>query len=157
MFFLNLRWRYHTVLQKRNSSLRKCNDLIKRFFIPVEYQIVQGKVILLSYKIIYFTAQKMKISIKDFFSRYDQIITHLLKKSLIENLYFLCIAWSKKISFYLYAFSYSFVLNCFSLLTTSWWLFFFKYNLTVVYHKFSVSGNVSFQKLNLYQWTSINT
>ena len=122
MFFLNLRWRYHTVLQKRNSSLRKCNALIKRFFIPVEYQIVQGKVILLSYKIIYFTAQKMKIPIKDFFSRYDQIITHLLKKSLKENIFFVhCL--EQKTSFYLYAFSYSFVLNCFSLLTTSWWLF----------------------------------
>ena len=38
-----------------------------------------------------FTAQKMKFSIKDFFSKCDQILSflriwsHLLKKSLIEN------------------------------------------------------------------------
>ena len=41
------------------------------------------------------TAQKMKFSIKDFFSRYDQIRSflriwsHLLKKSVIENFIFL--------------------------------------------------------------------
>ena len=41
-----------------------------------------------------FTAQKMKISIKDFFSKYDQIRgflrvwSHLLMKSLLENFIF---------------------------------------------------------------------
>ena len=41
-----------------------------------------------------YTAQKMKISIKDFFSKYDQIriflriCLHVLNKSLIENLIF---------------------------------------------------------------------
>ena len=41
-----------------------------------------------------FTAQKMKFSIKDFFSKYDQIRrklqiwSHLLEKSLMENLIF---------------------------------------------------------------------
>ena len=45
------------------------------------------------------TAQKMKFSIKDFFSKCDQIRTflriwsHLLKKSLIENFVF-CVAYS---------------------------------------------------------------
>ena len=40
------------------------------------------------------TAQKMKFSIKDFFSKYDQIRSflqigwHLLKKSLMENITF---------------------------------------------------------------------
>ena len=40
------------------------------------------------------TAQKMKFSIKDFFSKYDQIrrklqiLSHLLKASLMENLFF---------------------------------------------------------------------
>ena len=42
------------------------------------------------------TAQKMKFSIKDFFSKYEQIRrklriwSHLLKKSLMENFIFLC-------------------------------------------------------------------
>ena len=41
-----------------------------------------------------YTAQKMKFSIKDFFSRYDQIRrklqiwSHLLKQSLMENFFF---------------------------------------------------------------------
>ena len=41
-----------------------------------------------------YTAQKMKFSIKDFFSRYDQIRrklqiwSHLLKQSLTENFFF---------------------------------------------------------------------
>ena len=34
------------------------------------------------------TAQKMKFSINDFFSKCDQIHSHLLKKSLIENFIF---------------------------------------------------------------------
>ena len=44
------------------------------------------------------TAQKMKFSIKDLFSKCDQISrslriwSHLLKKSLIENFIFLCSA-----------------------------------------------------------------
>ena len=43
-----------------------------------------------------YTAQKMKFSIKDFFSKCDQIHSflqiwsHLLKKSLMENYIFLC-------------------------------------------------------------------
>ena len=43
---------------------------------------------------IHFTAQKIKFSIKDFFSKYDKIRSllriwsHLLKKSLMENLIF---------------------------------------------------------------------
>ena len=42
------------------------------------------------------TAQKMKFSIEDFFSKYDQIRrnlriwSHLLKKSLMENVIFYC-------------------------------------------------------------------
>ena len=45
-------------------------------------------------KIAYYTAQKMKFSIKDFFSKCDQIRSflgiwsNLLKKSLMENLIF---------------------------------------------------------------------
>ena len=34
------------------------------------------------------TAQKMKFSIKDFFSKCDWIWSHLLKKSLMENFSF---------------------------------------------------------------------
>ena len=47
-------------------------------------------------KIYYDTAQKMKFSIKNFFSKSDQIRNflriwlHLLKKSLMENFIFLC-------------------------------------------------------------------
>ena len=46
------------------------------------------------YPLIVYTAQKMKFSIKDFFSKCDQIReklqtwSHLLKKSLMENLFF---------------------------------------------------------------------
>ena len=46
--------------------------------------------------LIYNTAQKMKFSINDFFSKCDQIRrkpwiwSHLLKKSLMENFLFLC-------------------------------------------------------------------
>ena len=48
------------------------------------------------------TAQKMKFSIKDFFSKYDQIRrklriwSHLLKKSLMENLIFCAVKFSEK-------------------------------------------------------------
>ena len=42
-----------------------------------------------------FTAQKMKFSIKDFFSKL-RIWSHLLKKSLMENFHFLCGAWGTK-------------------------------------------------------------
>ena len=34
------------------------------------------------------TVQKTKFSIKDFFRKFDQIRTHLLKKSLMENFIF---------------------------------------------------------------------
>ena len=43
----------------------------------------------------FYTAQKMKFSIEDFFSKFDQILrklriwSHLLKKSLMENFTFL--------------------------------------------------------------------
>ena len=43
---------------------------------------------------LYYTAQKMKFSIKNFFTKYDQsprklrISSHLLKKSLLENFIF---------------------------------------------------------------------
>ena len=45
------------------------------------------------------TAQKIKFSIKDFFSKYDQISKrlriwlHLLKKSLMENFIFCAVSW----------------------------------------------------------------
>ena len=48
--------------------------------------------------ILKFTAQKIKFSIKDFFSKYDQIRTklriwlHLLKKSLTENFIFCAVS-----------------------------------------------------------------
>ena len=45
-----------------------------------------------------FTAQKMKFSIKDFFSKL-RIWSHLLKKSLMENFHFLCGAWGTKRTF----------------------------------------------------------
>ena len=49
---------------------------------------------ILTHLISSFTAQKMKFSIKEFFSKYDQIFiflriwSHLLKKSLMENFIF---------------------------------------------------------------------
>ena len=45
---------------------------------------------------LYDFSQKMKFSIKDFFTKCDQILrklrisSHLLKKSLLENFFFLC-------------------------------------------------------------------
>ena len=55
-----------------------------------------GKYLCWSLFTIKFTAQKMKFSIKDFFSKCDQIgrklriWSHLLKKYLMENFVFLC-------------------------------------------------------------------
>ena len=52
-------------------------------------------------KIVEYPAQKMKFSIKDFCSKYDQIRSllriwsHVLKKSLMENFTFLCCDNSK--------------------------------------------------------------
>ena len=49
------------------------------------------------------TAQKIKFSIKDFFSKCDQvrnflrIWSHLLKKSLMENLIFCVVYWGKRV------------------------------------------------------------
>ena len=52
------------------------------------------------WNVIKLTAQKMKFSIKDFFSKYDQIRRHLLKKSLMEKLIFcaetVCSVYSKR-------------------------------------------------------------
>ena len=39
-----------------------------------------------------YTGQKMKFSIKDFFSKYHHISSHLPKNSLMENFIFLCSA-----------------------------------------------------------------
>ena len=53
-----------------------------------------------------FTAQKMKFSIKDFFSKCDQIRrklqiwSHLQKKSLMENVIFCAVIWMRYRSFY---------------------------------------------------------
>ena len=38
------------------------------------------------------TAHKMKFSIKNFFSKYDQIWSHLLKKSFMENFAFCAVS-----------------------------------------------------------------
>ena len=52
------------------------------------------------------TAQKMKLSIKDFFSKFDQILSflriwsHLLKKSLMENFIFCAVCNWKWIFIY---------------------------------------------------------
>ena len=49
---------------------------------------------------LYYTSQKVKFPIKDFFSKCDQIRrklriwSHLLKKSLLENFIFFCAVWS---------------------------------------------------------------
>ena len=51
------------------------------------------------WNVIKLTAQKLKFSIKDFFSKYYQIRRHLLKKSLMENFFFcaetVCSVYSK--------------------------------------------------------------
>ena len=46
-------------------------------------------------KLLTFTAQKVKFSIKDFFSKGDQIWSHLLKKPLIQNFIFCAVFKSK--------------------------------------------------------------
>ena len=67
---------------KFNIERRNNDDCL----IVVSYEIIK--------KLIKWTLQKMKYSIKDFFSKYDQfhsflrIWSHLLKKSVIENLIF---------------------------------------------------------------------
>ena len=43
-----------------------------------------------------YTAQKMKFSIKNFRSKYDQIWSHLLEKSLMENLIFCAVLFRLK-------------------------------------------------------------
>ena len=50
----------------------------------------------------FLTAKKMKFSINDSFSKCDQIrsflriSSHLLKKSLIENFFFVCSVWTQR-------------------------------------------------------------
>ena len=57
-----------------------------------------------------YTAQKMKFSIKDFFSKYDQIQrklqiwSHILKKSLMENLIFCAVLFIYYTMWLLYSF-----------------------------------------------------
>ena len=53
--------------------------------------LLNSKDLLQDYKYKYYTAQKMKFSIKDFFSKCDQILriwSHLLNKSLMGNFIF---------------------------------------------------------------------
>ena len=53
------------------------------------------------------TAQKKKLTIKDFFSKYDQIrrklriSPHLLKKSLMENFIFCAVNWIKRLAWFI--------------------------------------------------------
>ena len=72
------------------------NHRKKYYWIYKTYGSVSGKVKIKKSFLSAITAQKMKFSIKDFFSKCDQIRrklriwSHLLKKSLIEN--FICCA-----------------------------------------------------------------
>ena len=82
----NIIWRKVTARQKMVNTSAKWSSIIQ----------VWLKLSLL-YKINEFTAQKMKFSIKDSFSKYDQIRrklriwSNLLKKSLMENFIFCAI------------------------------------------------------------------
>ena len=76
------------------------------------------------------TAQKMKFSIKDFFSKCDEIPRkmwiwpHLLKKSFMENLFFCTVSFRNEMEIYSRKFQ-GFVLNWFNeyaLVLTIWWL-----------------------------------
>ena len=64
------------------------------------------------------TAQKMKFSIKDFFSKCDQILrklrirSHLQKKSLMENFVFCAVYW-ETLKHHLHAYSLSVYLTVF--------------------------------------------
>ena len=78
--------------------------------------------------IIHHTAQKMKFSIKDFFSKCDEIPRkmwiwpHLLKKSLMENLFFCTVSFRNEMEIYSRKFQ-GFVLNWFNeyaLVLTIW-------------------------------------
>ena len=59
------------------------------------YKLLENVLVMVLYSVLY-TAQKMKFSIEEFFSKCDQIRSflriwsHLLKKSLMENFIFLC-------------------------------------------------------------------
>ena len=71
----------NAILSLVHQFLHTCNNTVRDVFSRFIYT---------------YTAQKMKFSIKDFFSKCDQIRrklriwSHLLKKSLLENFIFLC-------------------------------------------------------------------
>ena len=53
---------------------------------------------------VFCTAQKIKFSIKDFFSKRDKIRSHLLKKSLMENFIFCAVSLGSFFSFFFFFF-----------------------------------------------------
>ena len=73
------------------------------YVVWVMFPVLQYSFLSYEYRVFFYTAQKMKFSIKDFFSKCDQIRrklriwSHLLKKSLVEKLIFcavqLMISW----------------------------------------------------------------
>ena len=61
------------------------------YFVILHFSVKRGGVISIYNSELFETAQKMKFSITDFFSKWDKI-RHLLKKSLKENFIF-CVVW----------------------------------------------------------------
>ena len=84
--FIDLPSKESAILHPNFYADYKCTDHIQKIFTNFEYAV--------SSDIAEFTAQKMKFSIKDFFSKWEQIRrklriwSHLLKKSLMENFIF---------------------------------------------------------------------
>ena len=97
-------WNVHTFL--KIGKLKKIlqadpNKILSGFFI-IYLSFPSSDFDVLSF----FTAQKMKFSIKDFFSKFDQIRSflqiwsHLLKKSLMKNFIFLSSVCGKRLIFH---------------------------------------------------------
>ena len=93
-----------TVMQTEKVLVNDCLHVSKvswKFCIPIFFNFAV---------ISPYTAQKMKFSIKDFFSKYDQIQrklqiwSHILKKSLMENLIFCAVLFIYYTMWLLYSF-----------------------------------------------------
>ena len=100
-------------LSERWEKTHSCNDANKLWWsnekmetpLWVTWPLNDGvncELYILNIKCVLITAQKMKFSITDFFSKYDQIRrqlriwSHLLKKSVNGRLHFLCSGWFMK-------------------------------------------------------------
>ena len=70
-----------------NCSIRLILSKITLLILPISFLVRLISLVV--------TAQKMKFSIKDFFSKWDQIRRkHFLNKSLMENIIFCAVCWA---------------------------------------------------------------